>query len=203
MQNELIERLLDDERLADLGNCNRHLTASDMREAAAVIKAQTAEIAELGGALERALECLAGDETFTPESVIALGCEALANVRGPTLDPRYCGCDHVPCEHHPACNTPRCHNPAYCDGLCNECFHEWLHNGGTAGKGRPEMSEGLKPCRRCGVSRTRISNRYTDHYQVHCMHCGADGPSGARIEIAIAAWNTRSAPAQPNKEQAR
>jgi hypothetical protein len=50
----------------------------------------------------------------------------------PVPDPRYCGCEHVPCEHRPACSTPRCHNPAYCGGLCNECFHEWLHNGGTA-----------------------------------------------------------------------
>jgi hypothetical protein len=99
-------------------------------------------------AVTPALECLADDETFTPESVIALGCEALAKVRAAaTPDPRYCGCDHVPCEHRPACSTPRCHSPAYCDGLCNECFHEWLHNGGSAcadqGLRSVEVSEAL------------------------------------------------------------
>jgi len=51
----------------------------------------------------------------------------------------------------------------------------------------------LKPCPFCGTSHVDISNRYTDSYQVHCMHCGADGPVGARLEIAITAWNTRKA----------
>jgi hypothetical protein len=59
----------------------------------------------------------------------------------PVPDPRYCGCDHVPCEHRPACSTPRCHNPAYCDGLCNECFHEWLHNGGAACHGESVVAQ--------------------------------------------------------------
>jgi hypothetical protein len=48
--NDLIARLLDEERLSDLRNCNRHLVASDMREAAAVIDARdglsTTEVSE-------------------------------------------------------------------------------------------------------------------------------------------------------------
>lgn len=58
--------------------------------------------------------------------------------------------------------------------------------------------ETLVPCPFCGVSHSDVSNRYTDHYQVHCMHCGVDGPSGARLEIAITTWNRRAALAEPD-----
>jgi hypothetical protein len=71
--NDLIARLLDEERLSDLRNCNRHLVASDMREAAAVIKAQTAEIAALREALTKVQEWIRYDlEAGTPNATTML-----------------------------------------------------------------------------------------------------------------------------------
>ena len=55
----------------------------------------------------------------------------------------------------------------------------------------------LLPCPFCGIPNTYRSNRYVDHYQVHCHACGAAGPSGATYENAITAWNERPAMTDP------
>lgn len=57
------------------------------------------------------------------------------------------------------------------------------------------MSDELKPCPFCGCIKVAISDPPYPFF-VHCHDCGANGPDQNSRGKAIAAWNTRTPPAQ-------
>jgi Lar family restriction alleviation protein len=54
------------------------------------------------------------------------------------------------------------------------------------------MKEKLEPCPFCKEKEEIYQDRYRDdHWNVHCMICGASGPNKQTEAEAIKAWNGR------------